>query len=523
MKQCSRSHCEKEVFKGTNECVLHCKKSDYSTDFTNNGILKKFYDALIDYMAEYIVNYKFDRNDRLELINYDSVKAYFLGDLSSDEIVKYCEKKSIIFNDIYFPSRDSRDSYDYLQILIRIESAHFLRCSFSANELDISDVITFYERCEFFSKWSVTQSKLLENVNNVLYQDCIFRENVDISSYPNDEEDLFLDMPLFCDCSFEDYLYFYGCTIEKLIFKNIGNTSKINKLHIEKCKIESQILLNKVRINYLSVESSEFNANFELKNSVVAGFKLTNSKFSSHFDAYSTDFGEFHCFNCVFDDFVGFEKAKFGVKKSDNELNHISIFRYVTFLSFVNFRNTTFNSGLDLENANLKEAPNFLNIKLYSNSTNRETLRIIKDSFDKIGNYIEGNKFFALEMKKYKQELELSDKKYLQEEIIFFLNENISNFGQSYLKPIGWILFFAFIHYLLVIGYENNCLYKVIPAYNDEISLVSGFFNGIAENITLFKRFLREGMEFVSLVFHIIFGSLIWQTIVAVKRHTRRS
>jgi len=29
-------------------------------------------------------------------------------------------------------------------------------------------------------------------------------------------------------------------------------------------------------------------------------------------------------------------------------------------------------------------------------------------------------------------------------------------------------------------------------------------------------------MEFVSLIFYIIYASLIWQTIVAVKRHTKR-
>ena len=57
----------------------------------------------------------------------------------------------------------------------------------------------------------------------------------------------------------------------------------------------------------------------------------------------------------------------------------------------------------DLENINLKESPNFLNTKIEPKNTNRETFRITKDSFDKIGNHIEANKFFVYEMKKHKE------------------------------------------------------------------------------------------------------------------------
>lgn len=90
----------------------------------------------------------------------------------------------------------------------------------------------------------------------------------------------------------------------------------------------------------------------------------------------------------------------------------------MTFLSFVNFRNATFNSGLDLENANLKEMPNFLNVKLLSNNTNRETLRIIKHSFDKVGNHIEANKYFSLEMERHKNDM--AGESWSQEKIVFF-------------------------------------------------------------------------------------------------------
>ncbi|EKN5934533.1 hypothetical protein DVQ16_19505, partial [Yersinia enterocolitica] len=87
---------------------------------------------------------------------------------------------------------------------------------------------------------------------------------------------------------------------------------------------------------------------------------------------------------------------------------------------------------------------------------------------------------------------------------------------------IFWIIIFSVFYYLLTLGHDSNLLYTLIPSENEKIKLISNIFNGIASSIIPFKSLLREGMEFISLLFYIIFASLIWQTIVAVKRHTRR-
>ncbi|WOQ95323.1 hypothetical protein R4533_14805 [Vibrio cholerae] len=102
------------------------------------------------------------------------------------------------------------------------------------------------------------------------------------------------------------------------------------------------------------------------------------------------------------------------------------------------------------------------------------------------------------------------------------MNEKTSDFGQSYLLPIFWMFVFSVIYYLLILGHESNLLYNLVPSANKLIASVSNAVNGIAANIIPFKKLLREGMEFVSLLFYVIFASLTWQTIVAVKRHTRR-
>jgi len=194
-------------------------------------------------------------------------------------------------------------------------------------------------------------------------------------------------------------------------------------------------------------------------------------------------------------------------------------FIYATFESIVNFRNTDFLCGLDLQDTNLKEA-NFLNIKTNEKYTNRETYRKIKHSFDSIGNYIDGNKIYPCEMRKYQEEL--NTKPLNQEKIIFFINKYISDFGQSYIRPILWMILFTSIFLLLNYSYEDRWLYKICPDINILIAFVVDGFNSWAKAIIPFSRFLKPNMEFLSLIFFIIYSALIWQIVIAVKRHTRR-
>lgn len=514
---CSIDGCEREVFGDTTECVLHCEKGDYSHDFNNNSILRKFYDALVEYIADSA--FKWKRLDNPDIVNIESVKSYLREGTADDEIVNFCNNENTVFSFIFFPCRNNRDDFDYVKILRKIKGAHFDCCKFTAHSIKIPEVEAFFHDCEFLQWWIITQCNLLGNVNNVLYQGCKFRD--DVSSYLDDNNSASLDIPLFNNCCFDRDLTFMNITLNKPIFNNTDNsTVELHKLRIENCKIENKFVLNNLKAKYLLIKDSEFKGKLELKEGVIYEVELINTNFNGLFDSYSTEYGKFYCFKNIFSDFVGFEKCKFAALQGGSELNIISVFKYVTFLSFTNFRNATFSQGLDLEDTNLKEAPNFLNINLLSNNTNRETLRIIKNSFDKIGNHIEANKFFVLEMKKYKQEL--SVKPFNQERLIFWLNEKTSNFGQSYFLPIFWIMAFSMIYYLLILGHESNLLYNLVPSANKSITSASNVLNGVAANIIPFKKLLREGMEFVSLLFYVVFSSLTWQTIVAVKRHTQR-
>lgn len=121
-------------------------------------------------------------------------------------------------------------------------------------------------------------------------------------------------------------------------------------------------------------------------------------------------------------------------------------------------------------------------------------------------------------MKKFQKELSTN----FWDSLIYKINGFTSDFGQSYLRATSCIIILSITFSLLSLGQEKNILYKIYPPANDVIRFISDLFNGFASGFLPFKQFLRTDMEFVSLIFYIMFGVLIWQTIIAVKRLIKR-
>ena len=480
MSECSHHECNLSSYKVHDKCILHCSKQ--KLDFFK--IRSDFYDALEKYVAENTI----DSNGF----------CHFFG--------------------VAFPKPDIQSSINYAKILNTLKQIHFDNCHFFTSYIESSDPEFFFQDCIFHERWSVFNAPVLKNVNGVLYQNCIFHE--EISSYSEDDGKYVIDSQLFNDCQFNKGIEFGNVEFKSPIFNNTDDIdSNIESLHLMDCILKDKFILNRCNIQSFFMEDTVFESKFEFKQNIVADFEIFNTNYFKVVDAFETKFGKFNIKKSIFDDFVGFEKCSFG-DSVDSENEGAAKFTYATFLSFVNFRNTNFYTGLDIENINLKEAPNFLNTNINEKNSNRETFRIVKNSFDKIHNYIEANKYFSYEMKKYKEELKGTNK--TQEKVILFLNEKISNYGQSYIKPIFYMIATSIIYYLLILGYENNILYEMHPSSNGILEKTSSFVNNVSKNILPFSKTLKSGMEFVSLLFYIIFASLIWQTLVAVKRHTRR-
>jgi uncharacterized protein YjbI with pentapeptide repeats len=529
MTICSEEDCEIQACANDKKCILHCDKSKHLIDIEKPDFLQNFHEELIKHIRDIF----FLRQAELgqaenEQLNRASFFAYLKNDrkyldgkarMSILEFSEFLTNEIFVLEKIAFPGRDKRDYFDYLNTLKKLSNIHFDNCEFMATELNFKDTNCYYQNCIFHENWAIYDNPILENVDDVSYSHCKFHKYVSVYSEVN--EKCVISNSLFNDCEFNS-IDLWEADFEKPIFHNTEDVNiKIKKFKSRECIFHENFMLNGCIIEEFKLEDSAFKVKFEFKENKVGIFEVINTNYSGIVDTYKTTFKKFAIKKSIFDDFVGFESCEFGAE-NENGTEYISTFTYATFLSFVNFRNTTFKSGLDIEHINLKEYPNFLNASLTPTNTNRETFRIIKHSFDKIGNQLEANKFFVYEMNKYKAELKYS--KLSQQKIIFYLNKYSSDFGNNYLWPIGWIFAFAFLFYGLQIGHKNNLLYKIYEPTNQIIAAISGFFNNGAKAVLPFSKFLEvnKGMEFVSLIFYIIFGILIWQTIVAVKRHTKR-
>lgn len=512
---CNHENCRFDAY-SDNLCSLHFPKSSYSEDFEKTGLLESFYNDLMSYIVSYITYL----NDENSSHSRENITVFLKGNTNNFNIKNFVNQQTITLDDIIFPESNVRDNFNFLKLLKLLNNVHFRHCEFNFTSLELPSVNCFYQNCDFKKSWGIFNSKMLKNHYSVLYFGCTFHE--DVTSYRHSEKDekYTIEEQLFYDCNFLKAAIFQSVIFKKPIFNNSGMENlNIHKLHLLDCEIEGKFVLNDCELGYFYTEDSLFKSKFEFKSNVVNAFGISNTNFSKVVDAYNTNFTKFEIRKSIFDDFVGFEMCEFGKKNSD-DTSLLTKFTYATFLSFVNFRNTKFHSGLDIENINLKEAPNFLKTYISPQNSNRETFRIVKNSFDKTGNYIEANKFFALEMSKYKNELNWKEN--WQELLVFKINHIISNYGQSYTRPTAILILISILYYLLTLGHDANIIYQLFPSFNDGISTISTYVNGWASSFIPFSKFLREGMEFISLIFYILNASLIWQIAVAIKRHTKR-
>jgi len=458
---------------------------------------------------------------------YDYKERQFFYDVLS-KIVEDNGSELIVLNYIIFPEHDERYDDSYEKILKTLKSIQFNYCEFHTSNLDLPEIQCFFQDCKFHKYWTLYDYKVLKNKDDVIYQCCTFMEDVSVYS----AEDKGILFPIFHESQFD-----YGCTfkgevrfddtkIKKPLFNTNQNSYSSTPLFMQSlifhnCTFEQPFKLNNYKIDYFSCNHTVFKnkSKFEFKNNEVKEFQLLDTNFKSLVDCMETEFQSFKVEKSIFEKFTGFEKCKFGEKEKNSKE---AIFQYATFLDFVNFRDAEFHSGLDLRNANFKESPNFLDVKVEPNNkvkkTNKETFRMIKHSFDKVGNTIEANKYFAYEMNEERKESRGFKK--------FMLNLNylISDFGQSWIMPLFWIVVVAGLHYYIT-DVNHEWLQSFAPTdikLKTKLLDVINAFDSFAKNILPFKKFLKEGMEFISLLFLIIYSTLIYNLIIAVKRITKR-
>nr|WP_289055213.1 hypothetical protein [uncultured Psychrobacter sp.] len=536
--KCSYDGCNNKVFKSLDKCALHCVKSGYQVD-RHNGLLSEFNTLLKDIVIDDILKEaKKGEEPYINLIikfinrrvSYQEleeksrkIEADYKGDIVPNNILS---NKLLIFNGINFPERDSRDPFDYMKWLVYIGNIHFHKCIFYLSYLYFENTKVFFDECIFKKYFCFYPAKLLENAYDTVFSHCIFTEEVSVAPSGDRPKDNIYKHRVFYNCEYSKGVTIRDCKFEAEVFyqekdDDKYHSNKIDVLEVKNCIFDEKLKINNFKISSLLIEDTIFNLKLEIKESIISVISFKNSNVEKVFDAFGSRFNEACFYKSIFEDFAGFEKVVFGVKGKDTE-EYQAKFTYTTFMSFSNFRSTKFLSGLDFENSNLKEQPNFLKTIINPKNTNRETFRIIKKSFDDVGNQLEANRFFVEEMNAYSKELIASDGNY-SEKIVFFTNYITSSFGRSYIRPFLLLVlslcFYVGSYEFYAAWYQSNIY--ILP---EPIHTIAKYLNDGAKSFLPFSRFIQErkGFEFVSLIFYVLFAILTWQIIVAVKRHTQR-
>ena len=576
-----------------NKCILHCEKSTYNIDFRKIGFLNNFYDELIEYIINFIGEKRIielfedywdteynDENHPYYSIQSNSIvsllKPYFNNEEYVNNLFDFLFKdRVIVFNHIFFPEHDGRDDFDYMKILSKLKRIRFNYCKFSTTYLELNNIEVFFQDCEFFDRYSISNSKLLTNESNVIYQMCIFNKDIYISKMDNKEN--IIENTLFSDCEFKKKLEAEDISFKKGIFNNTKYNEyiEISKIRFFNCIIGNDFILQGYKIGNLDLSETTFLGKTKIQYCEIEVESLFyNTKFEDLADFYRTKFNKINFERTDFKNIAVFSEVEF----------HCDVdFKYTKFLGTSIFRDTVIEGKLNLRDTIFKEDANFLDITSKSRKgydeekrdymhigeledikvSNRETARIIKNFFDSSNNIIEANRFYKLEMKQREKELDF--KKSFSEWITFKIHSISSNHSQDWLLAIFWIISITFLYSYSNFLLNNNkteivllpfIISFLVVFFNIlEVSIYSNIKNiykivsvcllyfiygfittdfyltNFSNNINPFSIIIdgnddnkvAKQIDFVTLIYKIIIAYLIYQLIVSVRQNTRRN
>ena len=217
---------------------------------------------------------------------------------------------------------------------------------------------------------------------------------------------------------------------------------------------------------------------------------------------------------------VLFEKIKskdFKIKKITQDAKYIQFHHLEITDNFicdrVEFKNTYFNDFNISQAKKTITKTSFIDASLnsiewgdfFKINSSKDIFRQLKFVSDKQGNHIDANNFYMMEMQKYRENI--GDGKN-QDKIVFYFNNIVSNFGQSWVRPFGIYLGFGLIFSILMFYFFpiNDMPFEkiLVDAYNP------------------ISKSIFEKYSLVGLVYKIVSGLIIYQLVIALKRQTKR-
>ena len=466
---CSKIDCNHDRFENSNNCILHCEKDSWYV-IDNNG--EKDWSNSKGKIQQFWELFKNELKKDDELHEFDNIKfpiSYIYDSFSEFEL----NSQSELINDAQ-----------------TLKSLSLYNCNF-LDKVEIESNNFFYSLS--FSKCEFENNLIFDgDVENLDFSECRFKKELKLVSLKNTH--LFINNSKFKDriyswlCSFKElrvkkstikYFKFFKCDF----YSKIGlNEVTIDRLSLKKCKFDDELYCEFVNVNISSLKIDSVD---NISDAVVffdvtirRKFLLSNTNFSNY---------EFHNFDI-----------------SDAEKN----IKNVSFISNNGF--TIFNG---VKWGDITQS--------FDKSTDRDTFRQLKYVNEQQGNIIEANKFYSAEMKAYKKELKDKNNKSLwQDRVIFWLNENVSNFSQNWLKPLGWFFLLGLIAFC-VSNFIRISRYFLGEEKFDWINLINAC-NEFFVYINPFNTSPGNWNPGCWLIFKALSVFLIYQFIISLRRQTRR-
>jgi hypothetical protein len=457
-----------------------------------------------------------------EEVTFDKIQTGKFYNSSFNEVVQYKEKS------------------DYLSF----ESCNFKKgASFSSiDEINITNTV-FDDELSFFE--ATLQKVLFHNTitKNVNFQ----KSNIKKISFTStkDSEDYKTIIKGNIDFSYSqideieiDKSCFYG----QLIFNQIINAldlDKINnvdfkdKLLINQSKIHNLFLGAKnITINNLDISNSYLTAKnsniskdtLTIKDIKINTFKLKEVNFIDDVNFQNLEIEKllftnsniekvFRIKNCFIQTIESQDNIFEDLQLIDNQYNKNKDIK-----RNISFQNTTIKNAVfdklkfdefKMNDAHVSSAKiGYVEFEKAS----RETNRFFKNYYDSISDFVTANKYYAKEMI---EQLKVSKG---EDKIIFYLNKGFSNFGQSWLLPLVWMLVCTLIFcrianfdLLSLTGFRENHITWML---NDILKFSNPFSKTSTSNYgTMYWAWLLHKLVMTALMYHFV---------VAVKRRTKR-
>lgn len=275
------------------------------------------------------------------------------------------------------------------------------------------------------------------------------------------------------------------------------------------------------------------------------GINFSNNSFTHNITIKALNSVSISCQNTIFDKYVDFSNLTINTLILDN----------TTFNENLNLLKSKLVTPLDLTNAIIKSNINLLNFNC--EVANRQTARIIKNEFDKQGDIINANIFYAKEMKQREKELQkdLKEGQNFFEYLVFKLHGLSSNHSQDWLLALFWMISFSFISSFIKIldcseftlvekTIISSIIFSIIVFINIHISNTKKIYYVICSiiyyflysiltkdyTLNIFSNMInpssimigKDELTFGILIYKITLAYLIYQLIISIRQNTRR-